>query len=113
MLQDDLIATLKQQIAGLDQHTKSLMKMTLYRISRNANATAEGVRESSHQNPRNAYLDKVVANFMYNRFSRSAAARPNYLASGEHLDSANYFGRSCSNPEMTHSMANQGLDMEP
>ena len=38
-MQDDLIATLKQQIAGLDQHTKSLMKMTLYRISRNANAT--------------------------------------------------------------------------
>ena len=39
MMQDDLIASLKQQIAGLDQHTKSLMKMTLYRISRNANAT--------------------------------------------------------------------------
>lgn len=38
-IQEDLISHLKQQIAGLDQHTKSLMKMTLYRISRNANAS--------------------------------------------------------------------------
>ena len=50
---------------------------------------------------------------MYNRFSRSAAARPSYMASGEQIDPTSYFGRSCSNPEMTHSMANQGLDMEP
>lgn len=39
LLQEDLIGHLKQQIASLDQHTKSLMKMTLYRISRNANAS--------------------------------------------------------------------------
>ena len=48
MLQDDLIATLKQQIAGLDQHTKSLMKMTLYRISRNANATVSHSFNEKH-----------------------------------------------------------------
>ena len=68
------------------------------------------MREWSQQNPRNAYLDKVVANFMYNRFSRSAASRPNYMSSGSHLESGGYFNRSCSSPDMSHP--NQGLDME-
>ena len=36
--QEQLIYTLKQQIDGLDQQTQSLLKDTLYRISRNANA---------------------------------------------------------------------------
>jgi hypothetical protein len=36
--QDQLIYSLKQQIEGLDQQTQGLLKDTLYRISRNANA---------------------------------------------------------------------------
>lgn len=72
------------------------------------------MRESSQQNPRNAYLDKVVANFMYNRFSsRGLGGRATQAFSGSHLDSAGYFNRSCSSPEMNHSMAHQGLDMDP
>lgn len=73
------------------------------------------MREASYENPRNAYLDKVVANFMYNRFSRSGIARPNYMAPGGSNipDAANYFDRTCSSPDMTHPLPGEVLDMEP
>ena len=44
--QEQLIYTLKQQIDGLDQQTQSLLKDTLYRISRNANAAVSSPPQS-------------------------------------------------------------------
>lgn len=45
--QEQLIYTLKQQINGLDQQTQSLLKDTLYRISRNANAVVSPTPKSA------------------------------------------------------------------
>lgn len=77
---------------------------------------AEGVGEASYQNPRNALLDKVVANFMYNRFSRSSVPRPTNVppvSSNAANGGVNYFSRAASSPNMTYETGTQGLDMGP
>ena len=76
--EENLILQLKEQIDHLDNLTKSTLKDSLYRISRNTNArvTGLGAVPPSGMSQRNGIVDRVVANLMYNRFT-TPQMRPN------------------------------------
>lgn len=69
-----------------------------------------GVVEPSRTNQRNAVLEKVVANFMYNRFTPSVSTRPSGIPPGSRFGTPPFLGRASSSPA-PYETSKQSLHM--